>query len=115
MKMQQESLEAKKKTGLKEKQFFYPTTFEKLEIILRNNFNGVTNMDDNKAAQKRMCRAQEVKFYTNSTMANDAFQGEQDYFLWPLLLLLSAARRASDIGMTINPSHTALPTICNIN
>ena len=35
MKMQQESLEAKLRTGLKERQFFYPATFETLEAILR--------------------------------------------------------------------------------
>ena len=35
MKMQQESLEAKLRTGIKERQFFYPATFETLEAILR--------------------------------------------------------------------------------
>ncbi len=70
MKMQQESLEANLRTGLKEKQFFYPTTFENLEAILRNNFTSVNNLDDE---QRKSSKA--VKFYTESHQANDAFKG----------------------------------------
>jgi len=75
MKMQQESLEANLKTGTKEKQFFYPTTFENLEAILRNNFNAVPNLDDVHKQQNSLSRQQEVKFYDNSATANDAFEG----------------------------------------
>ena len=70
MKMQQESLQAKWKTGLKEKQFFYPTTFENLEAILRHNFNAVANLDNEDHG-----RQQEVKFYADSTLANEAYRG----------------------------------------
>lgn len=67
MKMQQESLEAKLKTGLKERQFFYPTTFENLESILRNNFNSVDNLESE--------HDRWVKFYAKSNVANEAFRG----------------------------------------
>ena len=78
MKMQQESLEAKLRTGLKEKQFFYPTTFETLEAILRNNFNTLHNLDYEEANHDL------VKFYAKSDAANDAFQGSTN----PRILIL---------------------------
>ena len=52
MKMQQESLEAKLRTGIKERQFFYPATFETLEAILRNNFTSVLNIGKKHALKK---------------------------------------------------------------
>ena len=78
MKMQQESLDAKLRTGLKEKQFFYPTTFETLEAILRNNFNTLHNLDYEEANHDL------VKFYAKSDAANDAFQGSTN----PRILIL---------------------------
>lgn len=69
MKMQQESLEAKLRTGLKEKTFFYPVTFENLESILRNNFNSVPNLEESSEDD------QLVRFYARSNLANEAFQG----------------------------------------
>ena len=77
MKMQQESLEAKLRTGIKERQFFYPATFETLEAILRNNFTSVFNIEDDQRQQHhRHARVHEVKFFTNSALANEAFSGK---------------------------------------
>ena len=79
MKMQQESLEAKLRTGLKERQFFYPATFETLEAILRNNFTSVPNLEvvegEDHHSRSQMSRVQEVKFYADSDLANEAFEG----------------------------------------
>jgi len=83
MKMQQEKLGANLKTGLKERQFFYPTTFENLEAILRNNFNAVPNLDDN--YKTHHSSQQKVKFYDSSEKANDAFEGTTN----PRILIVS--------------------------
>ena len=83
MKMQQESLEAKLRTGLKERQFFYPATFETLEAILRSNFTSVPNLEvveGEDHSRPQTSRVQEVKFYADSDLANEAFEGEN--FLW---------------------------------
>ena len=58
----------------KEKQFFYPTTFENLEAILRNNFNAVPNLDDNPNSHHNI--QQKVKFYDSSEKANDVYKGK---------------------------------------
>ena len=79
MKMQQESLEAKLRTGLKERQFFYPATFETLEAILRSNFTSVPNLEvveGEDHSRPQTSRVQEVKFYADSDLANEAFEGE---------------------------------------
>ena len=79
MKMQQESLEAKLRTGLKERQFFYPATFETLEAILRSNFTSVPNLEvveGEDHGRPQTSRVQEVKFYADSDLANEAFEGE---------------------------------------
>jgi len=73
MKMQQESLQASWRTGLKERHFFYPTTFENLEAILRNNFNcGVPNLGSSENEHRSK---HQVKLYTTSDAANQAFEG----------------------------------------
>ena len=76
MKMQQESLQASLRTGLKERHFFYPTTFENLEAILRNNFNcgGVPNLGSSES-EEHSSKQQQVKLYTTSDAANQAFEG----------------------------------------
>ena len=80
MKMQQESLQASLRTGLKERHFFYPTTFENLEAILRNNFNcgGVPNLGSSES-EEHSSKQQQVKLYTTSDAANQAFEGNS---LW---------------------------------
>ena len=72
MKMQQESLEAKLRTGLKERHFYVPTTFENLEAICRNNFNSVPNLENSNGEHKA---ASAVKLYSTSDAANQAFEG----------------------------------------
>ena len=82
MKMQQESLEAKLRTGLKERQFFYPATFETLEAILRSNFTSVPNLEvveGEDHSRPQTSRVQEVKFYADSDLANEAFEGEENF------------------------------------
>ena len=70
MKMQQESLQAKLRTGLKERHFFVPTTFENLEAICRNNFNSVPNLKLETGEHQAA-----VKLYSTSDAANQAFEG----------------------------------------
>ena len=44
-----------------------------VSLIHRNNFTSVLNMDDD---QRQQPRVQEVKFFANSNLANEAFQGK---------------------------------------
>ena len=71
MKMQQESCPQAShlRIGLKERSFFYPTTFENLEAILRNNFNCRPNLEEDSSKNPP------VKLYTASDRANQAFEG----------------------------------------
>ena len=99
MKMQQESLEAKLRTGIKERQFFYPATFETLEAILRNNFTSVFNIEDDQRQQHhRHARVHEVKFFTNSALANEAFNGKCNDFSLNRLLHCIDGRSRSPSG-----------------
>lgn len=81
MKMQQDRLKVAKlkakaetSSSLKERQLFYPAAFEHLEAVVTNNFNSVTNLDQDKPYPLE--RQQEVKFYASSLLANQAYKGE---------------------------------------
>jgi len=70
----------------KEKQFFYPTSFENLEAILKNNFTCQPNLEDAQANPSAFGGPQqEVKFYQRSDRANEAFQGSTN----PRILIFS--------------------------
>ena len=72
LKMQQDRLKAS--DGLKERQFFYPVAFEALEAVIRNNFNTVPNLDQD-GGPYPLERHQEVKLYSSSLLANQAYKG----------------------------------------
>ena len=54
------------KGAVKEKMLYYPTNFNELDVILRNNLGAMCALD----------RVPKMRFYVSSEAANDALKGK---------------------------------------